>query len=184
MNDLGTITLETENLILKKFKIEDAEGMYYGWATDPESNKYLLWELHNNIEETKEIIQKWIDEYENGSYNWIVEIKSTNEIIGSISVVKNHKEDLNCEVGYCYGSKYWGNGYATEALKKVINYLLNECGFHLVEAYHISDNPASGKVMKKAGMKMDAVLRDRKINKHTQELNDEIVYSITKEDLK
>ena len=176
--------LETERLILRKFKIEDAEGMYYGWATDPNCNKYLSWELHKNIEETKEIIQKWIDEYEVGSYNWIVEIKSTHEIIGSICVVHNNKEDLNCEVGYCYGSKYWGNGYATEALRKVIEYLLNYCNYHLVEACHISGNPASGRVMQKAGMKQDAILRDRKMNKHTKELNDEIIYSITIEELK
>lgn len=184
MNDLGTITLDTERLILRKFKLSDAEGMYYGWATDPESNKYLPWKLHDNIEETKEIIQKWIDEYENGSYNWIVELKSTHEIIGSICVVHNNKEDLNCEVGYCYGSKYWGNGYATEALKGVINYLIKDCNYHLVEACYMSDNPASGKVMQKAGMKKDAVLRDRRINKYTQKLNDEIVFSITKEELK
>lgn len=176
--------LETERLILRKFEIEDADQMYNNWASDPESNKYLEWELHKNIEETKSIIEKWINEYESGSYNWIVELKETNELIGSISVVKNHKENLNCEVGYCYGSKYWGKGYATEALKVVINYLLNECNYHLVEAYHISGNPASGKVMKKSGMKKDAILRDRKINKYTKELNDEIVYSITKEELK
>ena len=52
MNDLGTITLETERLILRKFKIEDAEAMYNNWATDPECNKYLSWDLHKNIEET------------------------------------------------------------------------------------------------------------------------------------
>ena len=175
--------LETERLILRKFKIEDANQMYNNWATDPECNKYLEWELHNDIEETKEIIQKWIDEYEVGSYHWVVELKSTKELIGSISVVKNHKKDLNCEVGYCYGSKYWGNGYATEALKQVIEYLLNECEFYLVEAYHISGNPASGKVMQKTGMIKDAILRDRRINKDTKEVNDLIVYSIKKDEL-
>lgn len=180
MNDLGTILLETDRLILRKFKIEDAEAMYNGWVTDKECNKYLTWDIHKNIDQTKKILKSWINEYENGSYNWIVELKSTKELIGAISAVNVSKKDLNCEIGYCYDSKYWGNGYATEALKRVIDYLLNDCNFHLVEARYISGNPASGKVMEKAGMKKEAVLKDRRINKHTKELNDLIIYSITK----
>ena len=76
-----------------------------------------------------------------------------------------------------------GNGYATEALRAVIEYLLKECDFYLVEARHISENPASGRVMEKAGMHKDAVLRDRRINKHTGERNDAIICSMTKEEL-
>ena len=100
--------------------------------------------------------------------------------IGSISAVNIHKNDLNVEIGYCYGSKYWGNGYATEALKCVINFFLNNCNMHLVEARHISGNPASGRVMEKAGMKKETILKDRRINKYTKEFNDLIVYSIKK----
>ena len=180
MNDLGTITLETERLILRRFTIEDAEDMYNNWATDPLCNRYLSWELHKNIEETKSIIQNWIYEYDKGSYNWVVELKDTHEIIGGISAIHMHKEDLNCEIGYCYGSKYWGKGYGTEALKRVIDFFLNDCNLYLVEAYHISGNPASGRVMEKAGMKKEAVLKKRRLNKDTNELNDIIMYSIIK----
>lgn len=184
MNKIGMTTLETERLILRKFKLEDAEGMYNNWATDPLCCRYVTWDLHKNIEETKAIISMWIDEYDNGTYNWIVELKGTNEVIGSITAVHIHKDDFNVEIGYCYGSKYWGKGYATEALKKVIDFFLKECNMHLVEACYISGNPASGRVMEKAGMKKDAVLRDRRINKDTKELNDLIFYSVTKEEWK
>lgn len=184
MNDLGTVTLETEHLILRKFKIDDALQMYNNWATDPECNKYLSWDLHKNLEVTKEYIQGVIDSYEDGTYKWVVELKETNELIGSISAVKLRKKDLNCEIGYCYGSKYWGNGYATEALRKVIEFFLDDCGLYLVEARHLKGNPASGRVMEKAGMKKEALLRSRRINKYTNELDDLIVYSITKDELK
>ena len=180
MNDLGTIMLETERLILRRFKLEDANDMYHNWATDPECSKYLDWDLHENIDVTKNIIKMWIDEYEKGSYNWVVEIKETKEIIGSITAVHFRKKDLNCEIGYCYGSKYWNKGYATEALKRVIEFFLYECNLYLVEALHISGNPASGRVMEKAGMKKEAVLKDRKMNKHTKKLNDLVVYSISR----
>ncbi len=60
---------------------------------------------------------------------------------------------------------------------------MKECDFYLVEARHISENSASGSVMEKAGMHKDAVLRDRRINKHNGERNDAIIYSMTKEEL-
>ena len=61
----NTKTLDTERLILRKFTIDDAEGMFNNWATDSETNKFLSWPIHNNIEETKGVISKWISNYEN-----------------------------------------------------------------------------------------------------------------------
>ena len=179
----NTKTLESDRLTLRKFKIEDADGIYNNWASDAECCKYLSWNVHKDIEETTSIIESWIKGYENGCYNWIVELKDTHEVIGSISVISANEKHSTAELGYCYGSKYWGNGYATEALRTVIEYLLNECDFYLIEARHISGNSASGRVMEKAGMHKDAVLRDRRINKYTGERNDSIVYSIIKEEL-
>lgn len=179
----NTKCLETDRLILREFKIDDAEAMYRNWATDPECCKYLAWDVHQNLDETKSVIQKWIDEYQKGSYQWVVELKENHEIIGSITVVRVHEEHKTAEIGYCYGSKFWHHGYATEALRCVIEYLLNECGFYLVECGHISGNPASGRVMQKAGMKQDAILRERHINKVTKERNDLIYYSIKKDEL-
>ena len=179
----NTKTLESDRLILRKFKIDDAEGMYNNWASESECCKYLTWNEHKDVNETRKVIQSWIDKYEEGSYNWVVELKDTGEIIGNISVVDINNEHAVAEVGYCYGSKYWGKGYATEALRRVIEYLLLECNLYIVEAMHIRDNPASGRVMQKAGMKQDGVLRDRRINKYTKERNDLIVYSIKRNEL-
>lgn len=183
MKELNTKTLESNRLILRRFLLKDAEGMYNNWATDSECCKFLSWDVHKNIDETKSVIQSWINGYDSGSYNWIVELKDTNEVIGSISAVSVSKKHFTAELGYCYGSKFWGNGYATEALRTVIEYLLKECNFYLIEARHISGNPASGRVMEKAGMHKDAVLRNRRINKYTGERNDSVIYSIKKEEL-
>lgn len=178
-----TKTLESDRLILRKFTMEDADDMYNNWGSDPECCKYLSWNVHKNVEETKSMLESWIKEYDKGCYNWIVEVKDTNQVIGSISAITISEKHYTAELGYCYGSKFWGNGYATEALRTVIEYLLNECDFYLIEARHISGNPASGRVMEKAGMHKDAVLRDRRINKYTGERNDSVVYSIKKDEL-
>ena len=180
----GTKILETDRLILRKYELNDAIGMYNNWATDLLTNRYLSWDNHPNLDFTREIVKSWIEKYDNeDEYNWVVELKDTNELIGSISVVHYDKKNSIAEIGYCYGSKFWGKGYASEALRKVIEYLLLEEEIYIVEAKHISGNPASGKVMQKAGMKLDAILRDRRINKYTKERNDLIVYSKKKDEL-
>lgn len=177
-----TKTLETKRLILRKFTIEDAEGMFHNWATDPNTNKYLSWPLHKSVEETKKIINEWISNYDKGSYNWIVEIKDTHEVIGSICEEGKNLKHKTISLGYCYGSKYWNNGYASEVLRKVIEYLLLEQDFYLVEANHRSSNPASGRVMEKAGMNYDGTLRKRRIDLDGTRA-DMIYYSITKDEL-
>ena len=176
-------TLETDRLILRKFKYDDYKAMYDNWASDEETSKYVSYNAHKNYDETKEILNKWIQEYDNGSINFVIEIKETKEIIDNIEVISVSKKHNNCEVGYVYGSKYWGNGYATEALRKVLEFLLIDCNFHLVEAKHHASNPASGRVMEKSGMIKDGILRERRINKLTNKYEDLVVYSITKDDI-
>lgn len=180
-SSMNTKVLETKRLILRPFKTEDAEAMYNNWASDFKVSRYVTWDTHESLEVTKKIIEMWISEYANGSFNWLVELKENHEPIGSISVV--HDKETSAEIGYCYGSKYWNNGYATEALRKVIEYLILEKDYYIVEAKHIGGNPASGRVMQKAGMRKDAILRKRMINKVTKERDDLVVYSIIKEEL-
>ena len=178
----NTKTLETDRLILRKFTLEDSEGMFNNWATDPNVNKYLAWPLHKNVDETREIINKWISKYEEGSYNWIIETKDTHEVIGSICDEGKSVRHKTISLGYCIGSKYWNKGYATEVLRRVIEYLLNDQGFELVEASHRSSNPASGKVMQKSGMKYDGTLRSRRIDPDGGR-SDMLYYSIIKDEL-
>ena len=182
MNNIGTKTIETERLVLRRFTEADAESMFNNWATDPETNKYLSWPLHKDINETRNIIKEWILNYENGFYNWIIELKDTPQAIGSICEEGKSIKHKTISLGYCYGSKYWNKGYASEALKRIIEYLLEEQDFYLVEANHRSSNPASGRVMEKVGMKYDGKLRERKINPDGTRA-DVIYYSITKDEL-
>ena len=176
MKDLGTRTLETKRLILRRFTLEDVESMYYGWATDENVSRYVSWAPHKNTAETTAILTGWIEQYEHLSYNWAVERKDTHELIGNISAISVSRTHHNCEIGYCYGSKHWNQGFATEALQAVLDYLLNECEMHIVEAKHYSVNPASGRVMEKAGMIKDAVLKERRYIADTASYTDLVCY--------
>ena len=92
----------------------------------------------------------WISNYDNNNvYNWVIELKETNEAIGSISVVNLEEMNKSCEIGYCIGSEYWSKGITTEALQNVIDYLFREVGVNRICAKHDIENMASGEVMKK-----------------------------------
>ena len=146
--------------------------------------EYLSWNPCKTIDEQAIIINSWIEQYENNDfYKWLIETKDTHELIGDIEVCRLYKKRNYGEVGYCIGSKYWNKGYATEALRRVIEFLLIDCEFHLVEARHASYNIASSKVMQQAGMKKDGELRERRLDKKTGIYTPLVYYSILKEEL-
>lgn len=174
-----TRLIETQRLILRKMELDDYEKIYNCWTNDYEVSKYVTWEPHKSSEETKMLTEYWVSQYSNDyTYRWIVEIKETGEIIGMIDAIHLDLQYMTVEVGYCYGSKYWGKGYATESLKAVLEFLHNE-GFPVVYAQHFISNPASGRVMEKAGMEYEATLKSRVINKQN-EREDVLVYSSIK----
>ncbi len=166
MKDLGTQRLETERLILRKIELNDYKKAYTNWCSDPEVPKHLPWEAHENEDVTKNLYELWIKEYEEPyKFKWIVIEKESNEPIGTISVVNFKERDSRAEIGYCYGTKWWGKGYATEALKTVIDYLLNEVEIEMITAGYEVSNPASGRVMEKAGMEYACLMPKWMINK-------------------
>ena len=153
LNHQGTKTIETMRLILRKFQLEDAEDMFYHWASDPEVCKFLLWGPHKDVETSRRRIQQWVSNYErNNTYVWAIVLKGKNIAIGSISVEISNDSSLSCEVGYCIGKAYWSQGIMTEALRAMLHYLFYEIGYQRIQAKHDVLNVASGKVMQKAGM--------------------------------
>ena len=172
----GTKKITTKRLTLRKIKLNDYKAIYNSWTSDKNVSKYVTWDAHKNEDETKQLTEYWVNEYNNEyTYRWLVVNNETKEIMGMIDVIHKDLQYMTCELGYCYGSKYWGNGYATEALKAVIEYLHKE-GFPVVYAQYFESNKASGKVMEKAGMKYEAKLKSRVVTKDGKR-EDLVVYS-------
>lgn len=183
MKYIGTQILETKRLILRRLTKEDAIEAYNNWCNSDEVSRYVMWDKHNDINVTKKLFEDWEKEYNDlSTYKWIVELKETKELIGTIDVVsKKYMQYGTCEIGYCYGEKYWGYGYATEALKSVIKFLFEECEAQTIYANHMSNNPASGKVMLKSGMAYEGTLKNRIVDKLGKR-NDLLSYSITRDE--
>ena len=183
MNLIGTKEFETSRLLLRRIRENDYIDAFNNWCSDPDVARYTLWKKHINMEVTKKLFNIWMDDYKNNdTFRWVVELKDTHELIGTIDVAsKKYLPFGVVEIGYCYGKKFWNNGYGTEALKGVIKYLFDEVDVDLICADHMSHNPNSGRVMKKAGMTYEGIQRGRVLDNDGIR-NDLISYSITKEE--
>ena len=139
-------TLMTNRLILRPFKENDAESMYKNWTYDERAARYCRWYPHQSIKETKEYLKICMS----SDYCWAITFKDRDETIGCIDLTGKNSEGIY-EIGYVLSFNFWNQGIMSEALKAVIDYLF-ENGFEALEACHMLDNPASGRVMEKAGM--------------------------------
>ena len=157
----GTKTIETDRLILRQFTMEDAPAMFRNWANDDEVTKHLTWPTHSDVEVTKMVLSDWTSHYAKPDfYNWAIVLKENGgEPIGNISVVRiNHNTEC-AAMGYCMSRAHWRKGVMPEALKAVVDFLFDEVGFNRIEAEHDVNNPASGRVMEKAGLRYEGTLR-------------------------
>lgn len=166
MRHAGTQELETERLTLRRLLPQDAEMMYRNWASDPAVTRWLRWEPHKNAAETRELLAAWATLYPNPDYyQWAIVEKSSGQVIGSISLYnslpgepqqKNEWPGLDLtdgiwEPGYCIGKAWWNKGCTTEALRAVVKFWFTQTNGQFLTCCHAVDNPASGRVMEKAG---------------------------------
>ena len=132
----------------------------------------------------KGLAEEWIaglrEEYEAGRHlSFAITSKATLELMGVISL--HPKEDLlRAEVGYWVGVPFWGKGYTTEALKEMIRFGFDDFALQRIFAAHFASNPASGRVMEKAGMQLEGFC---KLGAHRfGELKDSLQRAIVKPD--
>lgn len=168
MNHSGTVRLETDRLILRKFTEKDIEPAFRNWTSDEKVTEFLTWPVHSSVEVTGGIIKEWIAGYESKDfYQWAIVPKDNNdEPIGTISVVSK-KDDLDIvHIGYCIGSKWWCRGITSEAFSGIIPFLFETVGVNRIESRHDPKNPNSGKVMMKCGLQYEGTLRQSDRNNY------------------
>lgn len=181
LNHKGTKIIETERLILRPFRSEDAPFVFKNWASDREVTRYLTWNVHRSLADSECVVNMWTAQYnDSSSYNWVIVLKELGEPIGGISVVRIYDNIDGAEIGYCIGRPWWGNGIMTEAFSAVIPYLF-EVGFNRIDAAHAVKNPASGRVMQKCGLTFEGTFRQF-FRSTAGELLDISFYSILRED--
>lgn len=146
---MNTPELETERLILRKFTEKDMEALFL-ILKDEKVNRFLPWYPLKNLDETR----KFYDENYAAryalpqAYAYAVCLKNDNFPIGYIKADIEEHHDF----GYALRKEFWRRGIVTEAAKAVLEQIKKD-GFPFVTATHDVNNPASGRVMQKAGMK-------------------------------
>ena len=172
--------LETEDLILRKPRIRDAKDIY-SYASDPEVARYVLWEPHRSVSETASFIRDLRARIRAGCpSSWVVVLRGTGTVIGTVGLVWYSAENNAAELGYSFSREYWNHGYATQALRAVIDAVFSSLPLNRLEAQHDVRNPASGRVMQKCGLTQEGILRGRILNKG--EYVDTALYSILRSD--
>ena len=170
--------LETSSLILCKISPEHATDMYE-YSSDPEVTKYLTWSPHSSLKETERYVKILQKKYADGSFNdWGVILKENAKFIGTCGYTSFDYSEKTAEVGYVLAKNCWGNGYAVEAVREVMNYGIKNFGLEGFTAKYMEGNDASGRVMQKCGMKLEGLYRHSMYIKG--EFKNIVVYNITK----
>ncbi|MDR0883427.1 MAG: GNAT family N-acetyltransferase [Oscillospiraceae bacterium] len=181
MTHKGTVALETERLILRRFTLEDANAAHKNWFSDPDVAMYMRWDAHTDISQTQEFIRLFVGSYEKPDfYRWAITLKQDGQAIGAIGFQIDSEYDGVADVSYTLCKAFWHQGIVSEALKEVLRFALLEVGVNRVEAFHAVSNPASGRVMQKAGMILEGHAR-QKYRSH-RGLEDSDLYAILAED--
>ena len=175
LTNQGTQSIQTARLILRRFRMEDAQAMFDNWASDDEVTKYLSWPTHENVEISRMVLEDWINNYvKDDFYLWAIEFEG--QLVGSISVVYLNNDVEKAHVGYCIGKNWWHKGIMSEALKAIMGFLFDDVGVNRIEACHDPRNPNSGKVMLKCGMRFEGTLRQA--GRNNQGVCDESFYAL------
>ena len=175
-------TLETGRLLLRPFTLEDAPtvrelagGREVAATTSTIPHPYPEGQAEAWIGAHAQLAAHGV------MYVFAVTRKASRVPMGSIGIVigngRPHKRAL---LNYWLGVPYWNQGYATEAVRRVIAFGFEELGLNRIEATHHMDNPASGRVMQKAGMAYEGMLRGYLLKEGTAQ--DVAMYAVLRAD--
>ena len=174
--------IPTERLVLRPFALSDGPDVKRLAGAKEIADTTL------NIPHPYEdgMAEEWISthqpRFEAGELsNFAITLRATGELIGAIGLMINERHS-HAELGYWIGVPYWNGGYCTEAARAVLAYGFDTLHLHRIFAHYFVRNPASGRVMEKAGMLREGLLRGHMKVREVYE--DLVLYGITVDDWK
>ena len=147
----NTFILETERLILRKWKETDTESLFE-YASDPAVGPIAGWPPHKSVEESLDVIKNVF----NGAECYAVCEKENGKAIGAIELKLNGHTDMTerddeCELGYWLGKPFWGRGYIPEVARELIRYGFEQLGMNTIWCGYYEGNHKSKRVQEKLG---------------------------------
>lgn len=157
--------LQTRRLLLRRVAMSDARDIF-DYSRDEEVARHVLWEAQRSVRDARAYVRYLQRLYRAGQpSSWGIIEQASGRLIGTIGFMAYSPEHNSAEVGYSLARSHWNRGLMTEALREVLRHAFEDMQLHRVEAQFELDNPASGRVMEKVGMRREGVLRGRLYNK-------------------
>lgn len=171
--------INTERIILRKPRMDDAAEIFAGWVQDLKVTLNLTWRPHKNIETTKAMLERAIAAWgQDVRFPFVITDKDTDQLMGMIEM---RMDGHRAEVGYVIAEAFWGKGYMTEAVRALIDWAFQQPTIQRVYATTSVSNVASQRVMEKAGMIREGLLRKYSIHPNvSDEPVDSYIYAIVK----
>jgi ribosomal-protein-alanine N-acetyltransferase len=161
LNNCGTQIIDTERLTLRPFRYTDDDDMLTYWISDHKIQSLYSEPVYTTKEEVKELLDKYIASCEKPDYyRWAIIEQKSNICIGQIAIFLVDSKNYFCEIEYALGSKSHRKGYATEAVKAILDFYFIKVNFHKVQVSHKEENIAYRGVVKKCEFTYEGTLCD------------------------
>lgn len=148
--------LETDRLILREVTQDDRYGIFRNFS-DKDVAKWFFEEPYSEIEQADEIIQAFINEFEQGKgLTWAITLKGSNEFVGTCGYGEIEIDTCG-EIGFDLAKEHWGKGLMSEALNAIIDYGFDMFGLGKVEAHTYSTNSRAIRLLRNLGFQLEDV---------------------------
>lgn len=152
------VQFESDRLLMRLCRLEDAEDIFE-YAKDPDVGPNAGWTPHGSVEDTREILRRWIDQKE---LIFAVTLKDTGKVIGTLGIEQDGQRQGVPGVrslGYVLSKAYWGRGLMTEAVTAAIQYAFEVLKLELLSVNHYPFNERSRRVIEKCGFHYEGTMR-------------------------
>ncbi len=172
------ITFETERLWLRKFSLDDLDDLY-DFTKNPDVGVMQGWKPHESREEALTALKTFVNDEE----RWAVVLKEDGKVIGWVKTCDdNNRGKLRAKyISYVLSSHYWGNGYTTEAAKRILCYWFEDRDIDLMTAFCFPHNTRSKRVIERCGLEYEVTLKQAKTI-YDGQVFDSVCYSLCKAD--
>jgi ribosomal-protein-alanine N-acetyltransferase len=149
----------TARLVGRMPRPDDAAAVFESYASDPDVTRYLSWRAYDRVEPLTAFLRECVAHWEKGDGHlaWLLCLKGTDTPIGSIGVTL--EGGGKAMFGYVLAKKFWGHGFAAESLTFLVEWFLARPTIWRAWAFCDAENAASIRVMEKAGMVREGILR-------------------------
>jgi len=147
----------TPRLILRPIARGDALGIFAGYAQDPEVVRFLIWRPHQTLAETEAYIARCLAAPADKSRTYALSERTDGRVVGAFELRRPEPYRLDC--GYVLARAHWGRGLMTEALSEVARWAMRQEDIWRIGAVCDVENLASARVMEKAGLEREGILR-------------------------